>query len=74
METPSRLDVVDELCDRFLTRYQQIASVSPGRLLVWETLDLLTSVLHSLTKVKPRLLPIRVATLDHNLRMVGRGH
>src|SRR5439155_20569491 len=74
METASRLDVLDELCDRFLTRYQQVASVSPGRLMVWETLDLLTSVLHSLTKVKPRLLPIRVATLDHNLRMVGRGH
>jgi len=74
METASRLDVLDELCDRFLTRYQQVASISPGRLLLWETLDLLTSVLHCLTKVKPRLLPIRVATLDHHLRMVGRGH
>ncbi len=73
METAaSRLDLVDELCDRFLTRYQQDASVSPERLLLWETLDLLTSVLHCWTKVKPRLLPICVATLAHHLRTFGR--
>ena len=72
METASRLDVLDELCDRFLMRYQQVASVAPGRLLLWETVDLLTSVLHCWTKVKPRLLPIRVATLDRHLRTVGR--
>jgi hypothetical protein len=72
METASRLDVLDELCDRFLVRYQQVASVSPGRLLLWETVDLLTSVLHCWTKVKPRLLPIHVATLNRHLRTSGR--
>ena len=72
LETAYRLDVLDELCDRFLTRYQQVASVSPGRVLLWETLDLLTSVLHCWTKVKPRLAPIRVATLEHHLQTIGR--
>ncbi|MEY2477759.1 MAG: hypothetical protein QOG87_3074 [Actinomycetota bacterium] len=62
-----RLAAVDEVCDSFLARYRTLAAVSVDRVALWESLYLLTSVLHCWTKVQPdRLLP-RMAMLDHHL-------
>lgn len=62
------LDTLDALCDEFLATYQAKAPVSATRVALWETLDVLTSVLHCWTKVKPERLAVRIALLDRHLR------
>ena len=54
------LNLMDELCDHFLDAYGEKATVSRERVLLWETCDLLTAMLHAWTKV--RLL--RIASSD----------
>jgi len=61
------LEVLDGLCDDFLDAYGDAASVSPARIALWETLDVLTSVLHCWTKVKAERLPVRIALLERQL-------
>jgi len=60
------LALMDELCADFTTAYQQQAPVSLERVLLWETCDLLTAMLHTWTKVRlarvtPRLIVLRHA-------------
>jgi len=61
------LDALDALCDGFLDRYRAHHVLSSERVLLWETLDLLTYVLHCWTKIKPDRLPTRMALLDRHV-------
>jgi hypothetical protein len=68
---PENLELLDELCDGFLRSYQQHAEVSTERVLLWETCDLLTTMLHAWTKVRLARLTPRLATLVHQLETIG---
>ena len=63
-----RIAAVDELCDGFLEDYLRYAPVSRTRVLAWETIDLLTAVLHAWTKVRTARIAPRVALLEHQVR------
>jgi hypothetical protein len=68
---PEKLALLDELCDHFLSSYEQHAEVSAERVLLWETCDLLTTMLHAWTKVRLARLAPRLATLVHQLETSG---
>jgi len=68
-----RLELLDDLCDGFLAAYQRHAPVSRDRVLLWETVDLLTAVLHAWTKVRLARVEARLAVLLHALRPEARG-
>ena len=72
---PQNLALLDDLCDHFLRAYQDRAPVCSERVLLWETCDLLTTMLHAWTKVRLARLEPRLATLVHQLRssVVGPG-
>ena len=61
----ARLTQAEAICQLFLTEYEKHASVSRIRILLWETLDLLSLVLGSWTKLK-------LARLDNCLFMLER--
>ena len=65
------LRLLDELCETFLTAYEEQAPVSRERVLLWETCDLLTGMLHAWTKVRLARLEPRLAILVHQLRASG---
>jgi hypothetical protein len=65
------LALLDDLCDQFLHAYQARANVSVERVLLWETCDLVTTMLHAWTKVRLARLEPRLATLEHQLRTHG---
>jgi hypothetical protein len=44
--------------------------VSRPRVLLWETLDLLTAVLHAWTKVRSARVAPRLALLEHHVQTV----
>jgi hypothetical protein len=62
------LGLLDGVCDHFLARYTALHPVSTERVQLWETLDLLTSLLHSWTKLKPDRLAPSLALLEHHLQ------
>jgi hypothetical protein len=64
----ARLELLDEICDQFLADYQAHAPVTTERVLLWESLDLLTSTLHTWTKGRLEKVVPRLATLRHQLR------
>ena len=66
-----RLAALDELCDGFLAAYREHAPVSPTRVLLWETTDLLTGVLHAWSKVRLARLTPRLALLEHQIRRLA---
>ena len=59
------LRLLDELCDEFLDAYQHVARVTADRVVLWETTDLLTAVLHAWTKVRTARVGPRLALLRH---------
>ena len=59
------LGLLDGLCDDFLAEYSRHASVTAERVLLWETIDLLTGVLHAWTKVRVARLTPRLTLLRH---------
>lgn len=61
------LDLMDDLCEHFLTAYNEQASVSRERVLLWETCDLLTAMLHAWTKVRLARITPRLTVLEHHL-------
>ena len=63
-----RLEVLDGFCDLFLEEYRAHAPVTPGRVLLWETIDLLTALLHTWSKVRLLRVEPRLAILLHQLR------
>ena len=62
-----RLALLDRLCAAFLDRYQSLAPLSRARVALWQTLDLLTDVMHTWTKVKPTKLPPTMLLLERHL-------
>jgi hypothetical protein len=62
---------LDRACDAFLARYQERASVSPLRVLLWETLDVLAYVLRCWLKVKPERLWANMLMLERHLAAAG---
>ena len=65
------LTLLDGLCDSFLDAYQAAAPVSRDRVLLWETSDLLTALLHAWTKVRVARVHPRLAVLLYHLRSAG---
>ena len=61
------LNLMDELCDHFLDAYLEKAKVSRERVLLWETCDLLTAMLHAWTKVRLLRIDPRMTVLKHHL-------
>jgi hypothetical protein len=66
-----RLRLLDELCDGFLDNYRQEAAVTSDRVVLWETVDLLTTLLHAWTKVRTLRVAPRLAALEHQVRVTG---
>jgi hypothetical protein len=65
---PARLEQVERLCATFLDAYTAHRPISRQRIALWETLYLLTLVLHCWTKVKPARLVHSMVLLEHHLR------
>jgi aminoglycoside phosphotransferase (APT) family kinase protein len=65
------LTLLDELCEHFLAAYQAHGAVSRERVLMWESCDLLTTMLHAWTKVRVVRLVPRLTVLVHQLRTSG---
>jgi len=61
----------DAICEIFLSEYERHVPISRLRVALWETLDLLTLVLHSWTKVKPERLKNAMFMLEQQLRGMG---
>jgi hypothetical protein len=70
-EQEARLELLDHACRVFLDEYETSLPVSHQRINLWETLDLLTIVIHSWTKVKPVRLNNTLFLLEHHLRQIG---
>ncbi len=66
-ERADSLTTMDELCDHFLEAYREKADVSKERVLLWETCDLLTAMLHAWTKVRLARIHPRLTVLEHHL-------
>jgi hypothetical protein len=66
------LELVDYLCEAFLADYQRHAPVSRERVRLWETCDLLTTLLHSWTKVRSARVGPRLTLLEHQVLSDGR--
>jgi len=62
------LELLDELCEHFVSSYQDHAEVSTNRVLLWESCDLMTTLLHAWTKVRLARVRPRLALLTHHLR------
>lgn len=74
LDDPTRarlLAQADAICEIFLSEYERHVPISRLRVALWETLDLLTLVLHSWTKVKPERLKNAMFTLEQQLRGMG---
>ncbi|MHA3834775.1 phosphotransferase [Terrabacter sp. AAH1] len=63
-----RLELLDDLCDLFVDAYRGHAPVTQPRVLLWETIDLLTALLHTWSKVRLLRVEPRLAILVHQLR------
>ena len=59
------LRLLDDLCDDFLDAYRRAARVTADRVVLWETTDLLTGLLHAWTKVRTARVGPRLAILRH---------
>lgn len=59
--------LLDDLCDQFLDAYLAHAPVTRQRVVLWETCDLFTAVLHAWTKVRLMRLEPRLAVLRARL-------
>ncbi len=66
----ANLRLVDGLCEEFLADYRRWTPVSRDRVLLWETCDLLTTLLHAWTKVRVARVEQRLTLLVHQ---VGSG-
>jgi hypothetical protein len=67
------LALADTICEAFLREYETHFTVSRQRIALWEALDLLTMVLHSWTKAKPRRLKNAIFALEQHLRKLEGG-
>lgn len=65
------MDLLDDLCDRFLERYSDGAAVDEKRVALWEALDLLSAVLHCWTNVKFERLEPQLVLFHHRFNAGG---
>jgi hypothetical protein len=63
-----RLATVDGLCEHFLAAYQNHATATPARVVLWEAVDLFTALLHAWTKVRLLRVGPRLTVLPDRLR------
>jgi Ser/Thr protein kinase RdoA (MazF antagonist) len=70
-ETAASMTALEAVCDGFLQSYEDVGPVSRERVMLWETLDLLTDVLHAWTRMSPGRLLAGMLTLDDHLRRSG---
>jgi hypothetical protein len=68
-DAPLRLG--DDLCDVFLSAYQEHAVVSRDRVLLWETCDLLTVLLSAWAKARSDRVGDRLVQLEHQILTGG---
>jgi hypothetical protein len=68
------LTLMDGLCEHFLDAYTDKATVSRERVLLWETCDLLTAMLHAWTKVRLARITPRLTVLKHHLEQHSIAH
>ena len=59
------------MCDDFLADYRRHAPVSPGRVELWEMIDLFMALLHTWTKVRLLRVQPRLAIVQHRLASLG---
>lgn len=67
----ANLDLLDDLCEHFLAEYLRCAPVSRVRVVLWESCDLVTTMLHAWTKVRLLRIEPRLTVLLHQLRTSG---
>ncbi|MGH3459455.1 phosphotransferase [Aeromicrobium sp.] len=67
----ANLALLDDLCDTFMRAYQEHGTVSTRRVLLWETCDLMTGMLHAWTKVRLMRLDPRLVILKRQLSQLG---
>ncbi|QWZ08033.1 phosphotransferase [Nocardioides panacis] len=67
----ANLALVDDFCEQFLADYQRWTPVSRDRVLLWETCDLLTTLLHAWTKVRVARVEQRLTLLVHQIGTGG---
>jgi hypothetical protein len=65
------LAALEAVADGFLRHYEAVAPISRERVMLWEAVDLLVYVLHAWTKVSPKRLPVRMASLARHLVSAG---
>jgi hypothetical protein len=68
----SRLTALDEVCDHFLDRYLVDHPISRTRVSLWESLYTLKFALRAWTKVQPRRVAARAATLERHMASLPR--
>jgi hypothetical protein len=69
--TTATMTALEAVCDRFLRCYEAVAPVSRDRVILWETLDLLTYVIHAWTRMSPARLRAEMLTLEEHVRSSG---
>jgi hypothetical protein len=68
------LALMDELCGHFTHAYRQHSPVSVERVQLWETIDLVTAMLHAWTKVRLLRVEPRLIVLRHAVDALGALH
>ena len=69
--TAATLAALEAVCDGFLRRYAALAPVRRERVVLWETLDMLTYVVHAWTRFSPSRLSAEMLTLGGHLSSGG---
>jgi hypothetical protein len=69
--TTATMTALEAVCDRFLRCYEAVAPVSRDRVMLWETLDLLTYVIHAWTRMSPARLRAEMLTLEEHVHNSG---
>jgi hypothetical protein len=65
---------MDDLCEHFTDAYRQHSPVSMERVQLWETIDLVTAMLHAWTKVRLLRVEPRLIVLRHAVDALGALH
>jgi len=69
--TGAATTALEAACEWFLHHYEAAGHVSRERVMLWETVDLLTDVLHAWTRMSPGRLLAGMLALDDHLRRCG---
>ena len=67
VDLPTRVATADRLAATFLERYRVRATVSPVRVTLWESLDLVKALLQSWSRVRPTQIEPVLTLLEHRV-------